>query len=636
MIVSEPGKQPDPKVGSLVEPLRQSEPRLPGKSEPGKYPEKHVPARSEPGKQPDQKPETVSRPDKPSALQLAAALEPGKQPDRKAENTTDLERYPNLRPMSGREGARSPEQGAAPAMEKPGLSNWRQSWGEMILAKPSASAPSRTGSTGQQEAGKGPEKPPAPASSTTAATNPDRNPKKPLVSELPHADTRRPDPLLEPDQHLRHLSAPKTAVAMASLPKLDSAGAEKTSAASLGTLPPPGPSKTLTPGGAVPAGSATTAAPASGGQLPLGAQSVLASGNVQYVPVPVVTLPPVQGMPPPTAKPPYPPNPQIPRPPQPNCWGASAPENGVGKVAMVNAFTPAEEVPPSPASAQGRSMHNAFSSVYGTPSNSGMFPPACTMPPAPMGGPFGAVPPGYPPMPGQAAARMMPPGPAGNPYGPVVQLAMLPTPAGGREAAGWNVVPVAYQGGTAYGLVPPTPVPWIPANTNPQQLLSMLREALYPSQREWAAEKLAGLDWRTNDWAVRALVQGAREDPAPTVRAECVRTLARMKVDTISVVTTLQGLQSDSDVRVRDAAGQALAILAPNLSAAGPPSWRPTDSPAASPAPPVMPSVSATPTPVPAPATVPAANPAPVPSSSPIPTPSVKPDGTSLPPLTGS
>src|SRR5262249_54967755 len=78
-----------------------------------------------------------------------------------------------------------------------------------------------------------------------------------------------------------------------------------------------------------------TASPPGENKVPLGSQSVLAASNglertVQYVPVPIVTMPEPR-------KPPMPPMPQIPEAPQPN------------NKQFVNAFSP----PPMPGAARG-------------------------------------------------------------------------------------------------------------------------------------------------------------------------------------------------------------------------------------------------------------------------------------------
>jgi hypothetical protein len=101
-----------------------------------------------------------------------------------------------------------------------------------------------------------------------------------------------------------------------------------------------------------------------------------------------------------------------------------------------------------------------------------------------------------------------------------------------------------------------------PTPENVHQMGATLRDSLYPSQREWAAESMAAVDWRTHPQVVQALTTAAKEDPAPSVRASCVRCLAAMKVNTVSVVTVVQGLKSDKDPRVRQEAERAWPILA--------------------------------------------------------------------------
>ena len=68
-------------------------------------------------------------------------------------------------------------------------------------------------------------------------------------------------------------------------------------------------------------------------------------------------------------------------------------------------------------------------------------------------------------------------------------------------------------------------------STELAQLSVLMHESVYPSQREWAAERLASFDWRQQPQAVELLIERAKQDPAPGVRAECVRSLVRMKCD---------------------------------------------------------------------------------------------------------
>lgn len=96
---------------------------------------------------------------------------------------------------------------------------------------------------------------------------------------------------------------------------------------------------------------------------------------------------------------------------------------------------------------------------------------------------------------------------------------------------------------------------------NPHQLLLVLRNSIYPFQREWAVDNLSNIDWRSNPEVVQALMSAARKDPAPTVRVMCIRSLVKMKVDTVPVVTTIQALRTDPDPRVEHEAQVALGQL---------------------------------------------------------------------------
>jgi hypothetical protein len=107
----------------------------------------------------------------------------------------------------------------------------------------------------------------------------------------------------------------------------------------------------------------------------------------------------------------------------------------------------------------------------------------------------------------------------------------------------------------------PTPAPAAPPAQDKGQLLTVLRDSLYPSERETAAERLAGCNWHSEPEVVQALVQAARHDPAPLVRAGCVRSLGRMKANSIHVVNAVQALKADTDPRVRQEVEQALPVL---------------------------------------------------------------------------
>jgi hypothetical protein len=182
---------------------------------------------------------------------------------------------------------------------------------------------------------------------------------------------------------------------------------------------------------------------------------------------------------------------------------------------------------------------------YG-PMMPGMYPPAY----------------GYPGMYAQANYGMYPQSAYPPPYGPMRGPAYLPAPA---APAGAPSLPTQAAG------PPPVqrrvtdgddPYQHDPTLT-PAQLLVKLRESLYPSQREWAANRLANVDWRRNAEVAPALMLAAREDPSATVRAGCIRALARMKVNTPAVVEAMRSLKSDSDPHVQREAEEALATLTP-------------------------------------------------------------------------
>src|SRR5262249_42710539 len=91
--------------------------------------------------------------------------------------------------------------------------------------------------------------------------------------------------------------------------------------------------------------------------------------------------------------------------------------------------------------------------------------------------------------------------------------------------------------------------------------IAVLREALFPAQREMAADALAASDWRREPQNVEALILAARNDPAASVRAACCRNLARMGANIEPVTATLPLLRNDVDPRVRTEAEQALTRL---------------------------------------------------------------------------
>jgi hypothetical protein len=339
-------------------------------------------------------------------------------------------------------------------------------------------------------------------------------------------------------------------------------------------------------------GAAGSGMPVGGPALPLGTVSVLAAQNgmvkpVQFVPVPVPTVPQPW-------RAPAPPPPEIPGAPQ--------------ATAYVNAFTaPRPQMPPQqPQGPDGAftTSPNRGATAYG-PMPYGPMPYA-TMPSGPM--PYNSMPYGatYDPRMmayGAMAPQGMYPPHMNQPYlnQPYMNQSVLPPslsnplPAYAYQQMAQGMIPqrpvaqvnypATYQGPTPPNLVPsssmgyypPQPVYANPAMDRPglpapppasnvvtasysnSKVLYTLRESLYPAERETAVISLAGQDLRAQPEAVQTLVNAARHDPAGTVRAACVRCLARQQLNDPQVLNTFDELKNDQDPRVRLEVEQALA-----------------------------------------------------------------------------
>ncbi len=184
---------------------------------------------------------------------------------------------------------------------------------------------------------------------------------------------------------------------------------------------------------------------------------------------------------------------------------------------------------------------NAFSRPRTAPTNNSAGGQYAAPPPVPRVTEFGVdagVPPGF---------SRIPAAP------PVIAAA----PSQGVVAAGFPVTPPAPVRPVAYEKVSPA----LEAGTGLSELLTTLHASLYPSQREWAADRLTACDWRTNPQAVEALVRAARNDPAPLVRVGCLRSLSRMRATCDPAVDVARDLRSDADARVRQEAENTLASL---------------------------------------------------------------------------
>jgi hypothetical protein len=253
-----------------------------------------------------------------------------------------------------------------------------------------------------------------------------------------------------------------------------------------------------------------------------------------------------------------------------------------------NAFSPPQPATPPP---PAPSMANAFvgtqagqpalaQTAYGPPPQMGYLPQSGPPVPAYPPGYAMARPPYYPPMSPPVVNAGTPTGMA-NAFTPAGNTRPIPADFGPPQfAANGFSAPGQQDDGAPPNQPVPPPLPgyfppmaargYGPApsaaiaqagEVSPPQLLATLRGALLPSQREWAADRLADLDWRTNPLAVDALATAAHDDPAATVRAGCVRSLARMKVNTVPVVAVVEGLKRDADPRVRLEAEEALTAL---------------------------------------------------------------------------
>jgi len=437
-------------------------------------------------------------------------------------------------------------------VEAPASSDWRQSWGKgQILPGPDS---------GKVAGEAKPRLEVAAAQPTAPVARPEAK------VELPAAKPQ-PDPLSQPERYSQRPEvrpdAPKLAVASPS-PLLGGAAEAKPVVAkpapaveqvvanqptskpaapvAPAPVPPPAPAKPAVvseaPGTAETIVQADEPGQASTVRVPMGAKSVVSAfGNqadqVAYMPVPMVTVPPMAAQARPVQAPPGP-RVNAPQPMQQVPAGVQA--------AYHNAFTPGNA--PVQQTAYNPAYANAFTNgqpmqdptpMQGYPAPQGMAMAR------PMMMPPGMMPPGMMP-PGMMPPGMMPPG-------------MMPP---GMMPPGQAVVPAGYY---------PAQVPMAPYGQpmlDPQavhQMMQTLREALYPSQREMAAEGLASLDCRAFPQVFEALLAAAKDDPAPTVRATCVRCMTGLSVPPTLRQMTVQTLRADTDPRVRQEAENGLARL---------------------------------------------------------------------------
>ena len=109
----------------------------------------------------------------------------------------------------------------------------------------------------------------------------------------------------------------------------------------------------------------------------------------------------------------------------------------------------------------------------------------------------------------------------------------------------------------------------MPEDTFLMENVQMLKTANQPSQREYAADQLSKIRGVSMPQAAHALATAVKEDPAPLVRAACIRSLTRMKINTIEVLEVINEKKTDLDPRVRMEADQAMIQLTSGSSESG-------------------------------------------------------------------
>jgi hypothetical protein len=161
-----------------------------------------------------------------------------------------------------------------------------------------------------------------------------------------------------------------------------------------------------------------------------------------------------------------------------------------------------------------------------------------------------------------------------SPYGNLAQHMPMRPPMARRDDAAANTGMV-YASAPNSMMVPPDGVVMtvptqVMMESDTSRMLQALQFGPYPSQREWAVEGLAASDWRHDPTIVPALVKAAREDPAATVRAACVRCLVKVNTGNRAVMAVVESLKADPDARVRQEVDIALANQPAEASTAQP------------------------------------------------------------------
>jgi hypothetical protein len=173
----------------------------------------------------------------------------------------------------------------------------------------------------------------------------------------------------------------------------------------------------------------------------------------------------------------------------------------------------------------------------------------------------------------------------GNAFSPGLQptaqpgMAQPSGPAGGNAFAAGDFVPPQGLMQNPNAFLAPTPgqqrmmpqnapgqmgmpvAATVPPVVPPSQHLWILRESLQPSQREQAVHALLAGPARTQPEVVQALRASAQGDPAPSVRASCLRALARVQANDPTTLAIVQAARADGDLQVRNEAELALRAL---------------------------------------------------------------------------
>ena len=142
--------------------------------------------------------------------------------------------------------------------------------------------------------------------------------------------------------------------------------------------------------------------------------------------------------------------------------------------------------------------------------------------------------------------------PPAAPVAPPMMMPMTPPVSMPREPA---FIP-------ATATMPPATLPVLedPATEWGKKVL----QAPTAAERHTAIRQLVRQDWRQHPVVASVLLVGAKGDPTPAVRVDCLRHLAAYKVNHPQVLAEVAVLTGDSDTWVRQEAAQALEQLRQN------------------------------------------------------------------------